>query len=506
MAEAQTVMLREHLAAGSTLRYAIRAVHQLAVDYNRELGPGRRAEDIQRKYELTGVLAIRVAAAGADGSARLEARFEELRVSEWLWGDDWAEAEEMVAALGRQRLQVTRDAAGNVKLTGTQRIRLDRFRPDIQSLEALATLPLLDFGTGPVEPGSRWQREIPAERYHYHDVSGAGASVNVYEYVGNRTLGGRNAALLVVESSLPLAAMPLPGEAERTAERIRQGMRVGESGESRRNRLELVELEKGLRLAVHEWDNLFYRLTVRRELADPQANIPVPLMTVRFTGNREVRWLGPGDTALVAAVEALPALEELWGERRAGAEAEETAESSLGEIARKQRAQRARVPAPAAPRAPNRRRRTEERELVHFPVNEPVAGANVLTVRFDPRTSRDGNGAVLVSARVPIVVPLYSVENVDVEEAQLVYQAWLRTEDLVGQAYLEMWCVFEGGGEFFSRGLAQALTGSHGWIRVETPFFLERGQKPSQVRLNLVVNGRGQVWIDDIRLLVRPLP
>jgi hypothetical protein len=41
---------------------------------------------------------------------------------------------------------------------------------------------------------------------------------------------------------------------------------------------------------------------------------------------------------------------------------------------------------------------------------------------------------------------------------------------------------------------------------VATPFFLEAGQKPDLIRLNLVVNGTGTVWIDDIRLLRQPHP
>jgi hypothetical protein len=71
-----------------------------------------------------------------------------------------------------------------------------------------------------------------------------------------------------------------------------------------------------------------------------------------------------------------------------------------------------------------------------------------------------------------------------------------------------MWCHFPGQGEFFSRGPARALTGLTGttdWTLVETPFVLKQGQKPDNVRLNLVITGKGTVWIDDIRLLRGPL-
>jgi hypothetical protein len=39
----------------------------------------------------------------------------------------------------------------------------------------------------------------------------------------------------------------------------------------------------------------------------------------------------------------------------------------------------------------------------------------------------------------------------------------------------------------------------------ETPFFLKKGENPDNVKINLVVNGKGSVWIDDIRLVKAPL-
>ena len=85
----------------------------------------------------------------------------------------------------------------------------------------------------------------------------------------------------------------------------------------------------------------------------------------------------------------------------------------------------------------------------------------------------------------------------------MIYQARLRTENLQGKAYLEMWCYFPGGGEYFSKGLYAALIGSTGtsWSIEEIPFILKKGQNPDNVKLNLVIEGRGTVWIDDIRLL-----
>jgi len=139
---------------------------------------------------------------------------------------------------------------------------------------------------------------------------------------------------------------------------------------------------------------------------------------------------------------------------------------------------------------------------------EPVSDlSRVLTkagVEFDAGTSSDGTGSIKITAVGSTTVRLYEVGDIDVENARLVYRARLRTEGVQGQAYLEMWCRFPGQGEFFSRALHAPLTGSTEWTSQETPFLLERGQNPDHIALNVVITGRGTVWVDDIALLKVP--
>jgi hypothetical protein len=42
-------------------------------------------------------------------------------------------------------------------------------------------------------------------------------------------------------------------------------------------------------------------------------------------------------------------------------------------------------------------------------------------------------------------------------------------------------------------------------VTLQIPFFLKKGEKPDYVKLNIVINGTGTVWIDDVRLLKAPL-
>jgi len=140
-------------------------------------------------------------------------------------------------------------------------------------------------------------------------------------------------------------------------------------------------------------------------------------------------------------------------------------------------------------------------ELKRFPIDSLEGIITQSGVQFDKEVSSDGNGSLKITATEPTVVRLFELGNIDVENARLIYQAKVRTEGVEEQVYLEMWCHFSGKGEFFSRGLQTPLTGTTNWTTEETPFFLKKGEKSDNVKLNLVINGKGTAWIDDIRVL-----
>jgi hypothetical protein len=140
-------------------------------------------------------------------------------------------------------------------------------------------------------------------------------------------------------------------------------------------------------------------------------------------------------------------------------------------------------------------------ELKSFPIDNMEGIITRSDVRIDKTVSSDSKGSLRITVSEPAVILLYEVRDLDIENARLIYQAKVRTEGIEGQAYLEMWCHFPGKGEFFSRGLQSSLSGTNQWVTMETPFFLKKGEKPDYVKLNLIINGKGTAWIDDIRLL-----
>lgn len=143
--------------------------------------------------------------------------------------------------------------------------------------------------------------------------------------------------------------------------------------------------------------------------------------------------------------------------------------------------------------------------LRHYSADDLQDIVSISMVLVDDEVSSDGVASLRIRADRPATVRLYETGDVDVENSRLIYRARLRTEDVEGEVYLEMWCRIPGKGEFFSRATHMPLTGSTNWTSQETYFFLKRDENPDNVRLNLVIDGTGTVWIDDISLLRAPL-
>jgi hypothetical protein len=143
-------------------------------------------------------------------------------------------------------------------------------------------------------------------------------------------------------------------------------------------------------------------------------------------------------------------------------------------------------------------------ELASFRLNSLDGVLAESNVAVDSVVSSDGAASLKITAPGPMTVRLFELGDVDVENAKIVYRAMLRSRKLTGRAYLEMWVRFKDGEEYFSRGLDRTITGTTNWIMMEIMFILEKGQNPNNVGLNLVIEGKGTVWIDDILILKGP--
>lgn len=142
-------------------------------------------------------------------------------------------------------------------------------------------------------------------------------------------------------------------------------------------------------------------------------------------------------------------------------------------------------------------------ELKHYPIDNLEGVIMAGCVELDTTVSV-GGGSIRAATTEPRTFRLYETGDIDIEDARLIYQAELRTRGVEGRVYLEMYCHFPAKGDAFSRGLQTPLTGNTDWVTEEIPFFLRKGENPDNIKLNLVIEGSGTAWIDDIRLLKGP--
>jgi hypothetical protein len=131
------------------------------------------------------------------------------------------------------------------------------------------------------------------------------------------------------------------------------------------------------------------------------------------------------------------------------------------------------------------------------------ASAIGIRIETDGKVKAEGKGSIRITTQWPTTICLAEVTDVDVENATLVYKAKVKTE-LEGNAFLEMW-VQVGDGQYFSKGMNDVVSQKTDWKTIQTPFLFQKGQRPSKVTLNIVINGKGIVWVDDIVLSKEPL-
>lgn len=140
-------------------------------------------------------------------------------------------------------------------------------------------------------------------------------------------------------------------------------------------------------------------------------------------------------------------------------------------------------------------------ELRSFALDDVSSASPMIATDADVKV--EGSGSLRITTKWPTTVYLREVAALDVDNAKLVYSAKVKSA-LEGIAFLEMWA-HVGGGQYFARGLDDSIAGTSDWKTVQTPFVFQKGQKPDKVTLNIVINGTGTVWIDDIILSKEPL-
>ena len=134
------------------------------------------------------------------------------------------------------------------------------------------------------------------------------------------------------------------------------------------------------------------------------------------------------------------------------------------------------------------------------PKSEVLKNFKATDTPISKQVQTDGD-AWRVDATSTQVVSLFELPLPDIDDCTIIYRAKLKSENVQGRAFLEMWCRVPGFGESFSRGLDKTITGSNDWASIEIPFFLKKGEKADHLKLNLNLEGAGRVWIKDIEVI-----
>ncbi len=149
--------------------------------------------------------------------------------------------------------------------------------------------------------------------------------------------------------------------------------------------------------------------------------------------------------------------------------------------------------------------KNRDKTLVEIDIESIADEAGLEEVEIDREIFADGNESLKISTDKPLVIQLANTGDIDIEDALLIYRAKIKTENLKGKVYLEMWCNFGKKGQYFSKAIENALTGTNNWTVQEAPFFLKKGENPDDIKLNIVISGKGTVWLDNLELLRKPL-
>jgi hypothetical protein len=144
-------------------------------------------------------------------------------------------------------------------------------------------------------------------------------------------------------------------------------------------------------------------------------------------------------------------------------------------------------------------------DIEYFPADTMEKVLTPGMIALDKAVSSDGSGSLKIAVDQPTTLRLYEVTFPGVDDAKYIYKAKLKAKDFGGDVYLQMLIHFPSGGQITSTNYQNAIGGTTDWVPLETFGIVQKKQKPDAVQLNLVLNGVGTVWVDDVHLVKAPL-
>ncbi len=107
---------------------------------------------------------------------------------------------------------------------------------------------------------------------------------------------------------------------------------------------------------------------------------------------------------------------------------------------------------------------------------------------------------------IPTAITVLVVADPKITKPRYAIRGQVRYEAVEGKGYLEMLNHFPGGGPHFSKTLAgsgpmQSLEGSSDWRPFVLPFLIGSPERPQKLVVNVVLPGKGKVWLGPLSLV-----
>lgn len=152
----------------------------------------------------------------------------------------------------------------------------------------------------------------------------------------------------------------------------------------------------------------------------------------------------------------------------------------------------------------------KEKPLVYnFPVNSLARTIAKFNIKLDNKVSYDGLGSIRIDCEDTTTAYLFVLRDIPVERPKLVWEVYCKSKDLKGKAFLEIGVQIPGkygkGVETFLHCSRDSLCGTTDWEKMEVEFLVMEKRKVDIAQLNMIVEGSGTVWIDQVRLTVLPI-
>jgi len=146
--------------------------------------------------------------------------------------------------------------------------------------------------------------------------------------------------------------------------------------------------------------------------------------------------------------------------------------------------------------------------IVDFPINSLNRVMSKYNLKMDNEISYDGLGSIRVESEDTTTAYLFVLRDIPVKRAKIVWEAYCKSKDLKGEAFLEMGVQIQRNHgkdiETFLNRSEDDISGTTDWQKIEVEFMV-LDNKVNVVQLNLIIEGVGTIWIDQVRFTATPI-